>query len=54
MLFAMIPDETDPDPLTWGEYIYANVGLILIWFVISYVIALIVKEVTKNKPNEKI
>ena len=54
MLFAMIPDETDPDPLTWGEYIYANGALILIWFVISYVIALIVKEATKNKPNAKI
>lgn len=50
-LIAMIPDETDPDPLTWGDLIIADLFLLICWFAISIVITLIVNEVKKKTPK---
>lgn len=48
-LLAMIPDKTDPDPLTWGDLIIADIVLLSVWFALSFVITLIVNGIKKNK-----
>lgn len=48
-LIAMIPDESEVEPLTWGELILADIIMILLWYVISYIISLIINKITKNK-----
>lgn len=53
-LIAMIPDETEPDPLTWKELIIADITLLLVWFAVSFVIVLIVNEIKKIKPKTKV
>lgn len=41
-LIAMIPDSTDSDPLTWGDFILVNLTIFIIWFVISFIISYII------------
>lgn len=53
-LLAMIPDETDPDPLSWGDLILTNIVILLAWFGVSFVISLIINEVKKSKPKTKV
>lgn len=53
-LLLMIPDETETDPLTWGDLILADISILLIWFIITYVIALIINELKKRTPKPKI
>ena len=53
-LLAMVPDETDPDPLTWGDMILVNIVILLAWFGVSFIISLIVNEVKKSKPKTKV
>lgn len=48
-LIAMIPNEADPEPLTWEESITTDLFLLGCWFVISFVITLIVNKIKKNK-----
>lgn len=48
-LLAMIPVDTDSDPLTWGDLIIADIVLLSLWFTISSLIALIVNNIKKNK-----
>ena len=51
---TMIPDETDPNTITWWQSMIVDIFLILVWYIISYTISLIVAEVKKNKPKTKI
>lgn len=37
-LLAIIPDEAESDPLTWGDLIITDIEFLIIWFVISFVI----------------
>ena len=53
-LLAMIPDETDPEPLSWGDLILTNIVILLTWFGVSFVISLIINEVKKSKPKTKV
>lgn len=53
-LLAMIPDETNPDPLSWGDLILTNIVILLAWFGVSFVISLIINEVKKSKPKTKV
>lgn len=48
-LIGMIPDETDLDPLTWGDLIIVDLFMLISWFAISFVITLIVNEIKKKK-----
>lgn len=50
-LISMIPDETDPEPLSWSESIATDLFVLVSWFAISFVIALIVSEIKKKKPK---
>lgn len=50
-LIVIIPDESDPDPLTLKESLLADIVLLSIWFIISFVIALIINELKKIKPK---
>lgn len=53
-LISMLPDESDPEPLLWSETIEMDAVIILAWFAISYVIALIIQEIKKVKPKTRI
>lgn len=55
-LLALIPDETDPDPLTCGDLIIADVTLIIMWLLISCLINFVVKQIKKIylKSKEKV
>lgn len=53
-LIALIPDETDPDPITFGELILMNIVLLLIWFSISFIISTIIMGLRRNKSKSKI
>lgn len=53
-LIAMLPDESDPEPLLWSETIEMDAVIILAWFAVSYVIALIIHEIKKVKPKTRI
>lgn len=46
-LFVLITDKTSEDPLTFEEFLYANVTLFIIWFIISFIISLIVNKIKK-------
>lgn len=52
-LIAMIPDPTETDPLTWGDFILANISMFIIWgflsIIISFIIYLIKKYIKKDK-----
>ena len=47
-LLAMVPDETNTDPLTWAEFAIANIVILLIWFAVSFVVSLIVYQIKKS------
>ena len=53
-LISMIPDSGDSEEITWFEFAVGNISLILIWFAISFIIVLIVREVKKIKSKTKI
>ena len=53
-LIAMLPDEADPDPLTWGECLTASFFLLAIWFGISWVITWIATKIKNRKMNTAI
>ena len=52
-LIAMIPDPTETDPLTWGDFILANISMFVIWgflsIIISFIVYLIKKYIKKDK-----
>lgn len=48
-LIAMIPDESETNPLTWSELILADIILLLLWYVISYIISLIINKFKGNE-----
>ena len=52
-LLAMIPDETDPDPLTWLELISVDIVLIVFWFIISWIIYFIYVKIKQKKYNKE-
>ncbi|MDD3341219.1 MAG: hypothetical protein PHN72_03355 [Bacilli bacterium] len=52
-LIAFIFDEADPDPLTLGELLLADIVILLIWFTISTIIVLIVNEIKRRNLKTK-
>lgn len=52
-LLAMIPDENDPDPLTWLELISVDIVLIVFWFIISWIIYFIYVKIKQKKYNKE-
>lgn len=52
-LVMMIPDETDTDPLTWGELVIFDIVALLVWFGISCAIAMIVSSIKTRKSKNK-
>lgn len=56
-LIAMIPDETETDPLTWSDVIGLDIFILLVWFAISFLISFIVcklrKKRNRNRNNNK-
>lgn len=52
-LIAMIPDPTETDPLTWGDFVLANILMFVIWgflsIIISFIVYLIKKYIKKDK-----
>ncbi len=53
-LIAMIPNEADSDPLTWGEIIGADLFVLVSWFAISFAITLIISEIKNRTTNTEI
>lgn len=54
VLFMAIPSSFNVEPLTLAEAVAAIVTVSIIWFIVSFVIALIVHEVKRLKPKTKI
>ena len=52
-LIAMIPDANETDPLTWSDFILANIFIIPFWFTISFVITSFVSWII-NKSGENV
>ena len=52
-LIAMIPDANETDPLTWDDFILANIFIIPFWFTISFVITSVVSWII-NKSGENV
>lgn len=50
-LFSMT-DQSDPEPMTWGDFFVGNILILGIWFAISFLIARFHKE--KEKQNIKV
>ncbi len=48
-LLAMVPEENEVDPLTWGDFVLGNIFIISCWFAISSIIYFIVTEFKKRK-----
>lgn len=47
-IIAMIPDASETDPLTWDEFIVANLAMLILWFVISFIISYIIMLVSNK------
>ena len=50
----LLPEEPGEEPTTWLEFAEGMLIILIIWFAISFVIALIINEVKKKKPKTKI
>lgn len=48
IIISIIPDETDPEPLTVGEIIAMDIVMLLIWFIISFSIVYLVNKFSKK------
>lgn len=48
-MLLLIPDETDVDPLTLYEVIIADIAVMIVWFIISFIICVIIGEIKKLK-----
>ena len=48
-----IPDEPGEEPITWLDFFGTTLLVVFIWFIISFIIALIINEVKKNKQKLK-
>ena len=46
-------DQSDAEPMTWGEFIVSNIVIIGIWFGISFIIYLFINKNIRNKPKVK-
>lgn len=54
LLWVMfMPDEAGEEPMTWFDFFSGSLFMIFIWFIISFVIALIINEVKKGRPKTK-
>lgn len=53
-IIAMIPDETDVDPIAISDLIFADIILLLIWFLVAFIVSLIIHEIKKVKSKTKI
>ena len=48
-----LPDEPGEEPTTWIDFFEGMIIILILWFAISFVIALIFNEVKNNKPKIK-
>ena len=47
-IIAMIPVPEETDPLTWGDFIIANIFVFILWFIISFIITYIIMFISNK------
>jgi len=50
-IIAMIPVPEETDPLTWDEFVVANIAVFILWFIISFIITYIVMLISNKMTN---
>ena len=51
LAIMLIPDDPGDEVLTWFDFLEVNLAIVGLWFIISFIIALIINKIKKPKPD---